>query len=1203
MLEWIILAFFTVAIIWQVAKAITKPMIRNVMNLVCIPVAFGITAILHKGGLFKGIMTLLLEELHVADLLSKSLGEEWGSKLSGVIDTLIPMISALAAPLLFALTFHITYLILKFLHVNLICRYIRNRNVKAEKKELRKAIKAEKERLKETIIESEERTREILDALSEEQQQEFVPEFVPLDDDDIDDMVEDRVKAEKKRRKKQGYFRETTDRKVVSILVGALTGFLLFAITLVPVFYTMETMSSVTNQVLAGGKYQDNSEKTTLYLAVEVFDKYVVDEYEDSFVIDLYRDLGIVNLLNRTIEAGAEIAKKENGEPIYANQLAEMYMTSSLKLACATLDSRYDSSDIRDDMKALLESPLYVNSIDTIVDVLVGLATTLEESNPEFFDKLNNPDSESEEFFIYTILGEVIRAYKDGDGKWNPASVKNDMNAMSEVVVVAMENKLLAKIISKDVSAANLIEDKPLVEGLLNAMVSMTAYTPIMKSTFTTGINLISGILPGIPANKAAGYDLIVEQMLAGVNSVTAFKDTDMSGLQTLFEGAGVHQFNGGKINYVQGNIDSMVAQIYAANERIEAINDRLGEIANELNNPEITPEQKKALNAEKSDLNGEKNTLNIEIKLFNEDLTKLNKTLATLHKERDENTETMSILDYILDPLYVAELIQVDAKELTKQSQELMDSAENLKNRIAEITAEIEALNALVTDMELTDDEELVIEKEIKSIDSQLADDATLTEEEREKLLQDREFLDSLITNGQDTLTLDEYTALAAYVVGVVESKTSYNGVLGKEEQSMRANAYTLEVRADLLAENGEFYLNQIEERLNMFTTFITYFMNWMYVQKPFMVAGEDTTSACLSINLGGTLYVCNTDVITFESILDFILHYKDSIELPGSKDETTPGDEEQLPGDEEQLPDGERSTDEEELPGEEGGSEGGVEVPEEEDDFINVDIDKYVDAIPEAVRNLIDQISISVVTAENEDEFEDRISPLATLVNFLIGYASEYKLSGETADMDEDWLYSTLYSFPIILIESDMKYQDLSGQFVLNFLEIDPENEESKNEYDYKGVMLEDLRGALHFEAWEVEGSNTKFTDTQKLVDIIFSLADLIPSLATEAAEGDEVTDETMEQMDAILLLLSKFGETMDLMSETECLGDLPYVMLMVILKNPMLSQAMTPGMLNEYMTQIEAEDFSYQTFMEDLVTTISDLVGMLGSIGGEE
>ena len=250
-----------------------------------------------------------------------------------------------------------------------------------------------------------------------------------------------------------------------------------------------------------------------------------------------------------------------------------------------------------------------------------------------------------------------------------------------------------------------------------------------------------------------------------------------------------------------------------------------------------------------------------------------------------------------------------------------------------------------------------------------------------------------------------------------------------------------------------------------------------------------------------------------------------------------------------------------------------------------------------------MIDQISISIVTAENEDEFEDRISPVTTLVNFLIGFASEYKSSGETADMDEDWLYTTLESFPITLIESDLKYQDQSGQFVLNFLAIDRYSEESKNTYDYKGVMAEDLRNALHFEAWEAEGSDAKYTDTQKLVDIIFSLADLIPSLASETAEGEEVTDETKEQMNAILMLLSKFGQTMDLMSETECLGDLPYVMLMVILKNPMLSQAMTPGMLNEYMTQIEAEDFTYQAFMEDLVTTIGDLVEMLGSIGGEE
>lgn len=1194
MLEWIILAFFTVAIIWQVAKAITKPMIRNVMNLVCIPIAFGISAMLHKGGLFRGIMTIILEELNLTELLSKSLGEDFGGSLVDLIETIVPVVGALAAPFLFVATFHITFLILKFIHVTFICRYIRNKNVRREKKELRKAIKAEKERLRETIIENEERTREIIDALSEEQQEAVIPEFVPLDDDDIDDMVEDRVKAEKKRRKKQGYFRETTDRKVVSILVGALTGFLLFAVTLVPAFYQMEVLSNVTNTVLEGGKYEDNSEKTTVYLAVEFVDKYFVDEYEDSFVINLYEDLGIVKLLNRTIESGAEIAKDKDGDPVYANKLAELYLSSSLKLACATLDSRYET-DIRKDMQDLLESPLYVNSIDTIAEIIVSLASDLEEKNPELFEKLNNPDSESAEFFVYTIIGEVIRAYKDGEGNWSTQSVKNDMNAMSEVVVVVMENKLLAKIISEDVSAANLIEDKPLVEGLLNAMVSMTAYTPIMKSTFTTGVNLISEILPGIPANKAAGYDLIVEQMLAGVNSVTAFKDGEMIKLQTLFEGAGVHQYNAGKINYIQGNMDSMNAQIDSANARIEEIIVRLADINAELSNPDITSDQKKELNAEKSDLNGEKNTLNIEIELFNEELVKLNSELDALYQEREENTEKMSILDYILDPLYVAEIIQADARELTNQSQELLDSAEKLKESIESIKAEIEELNSLLSDMELTDNEKLIIEKEIEAIDQQLVEETTLTESEREKLLQDREFLDSLIVNGHDTLTLDEYTALAEYVVATVESKTSYNGVLGKEEQSMRANAYTLEVRANLLAENGERYLKQIEDRLNMFTTFITYFMNWMYVQKPFMVAGEDTTSACLSINIGGVLYVCNTDVITFESILDFILNYKDSIELPGSKDETTPGD------DEEPLPD-DPSTVEEELPGEEGGEEGGVELPEEED-FINIDIDKYVEAIPEAVRKLIDQISISIVTAENEDEFEDRISPVTTLVNFLIGFASEYKSSGETADMDEDWLYTTLESFPITLIESDLKYQDQSGQFVLNFLAIDRYSEESKNTYDYKGVMAEDLRNALHFEAWEAEGSDAKYTDTQKLVDIIFSLADLIPSLAAETAEGEEVTDETKEQMNAILMLLSKFGETMDLMSETECLGDLPYVMLMVILKNPMLSQAMTPGMLNEYMTQIEAEDFTYQAFMEDLVTTIGDLVEMLGSIGGEE
>ena len=67
--QWILLGFFAASLIWHIAKAMTNPMLKNVLNLICIPVAFIITFIMHICGLFQMAVEAILNYFNVASYL------------------------------------------------------------------------------------------------------------------------------------------------------------------------------------------------------------------------------------------------------------------------------------------------------------------------------------------------------------------------------------------------------------------------------------------------------------------------------------------------------------------------------------------------------------------------------------------------------------------------------------------------------------------------------------------------------------------------------------------------------------------------------------------------------------------------------------------------------------------------------------------------------------------------------------------------------------------------------------------------------------------------------------------------------------------------------------------------------------------------------------------------------------------------------
>ena len=73
-----------------------------------------------------------------------------------------------------------------------------------------------------------------------------------------------------------------------------------------------------------------------------------------------------------------------------------------------------------------------------------------------------------------------------------------------------------------------------------------------------------------------------------------------------------------------------------------------------------------------------------------------------------------------------------------------------------------------------------------------------------------------------------------------------------------------------------------------------------------------------------------------------------------------------------------------------------------------------------------------------------------------------------------------------------------------------------------------------------------------------------------------------------------LGIFGEVMDLMSDTTCLGELPSLMLEGLIKGNLLGSSIPSPVLQEIYPQNQGnEDFSYAEYMQGLSERIDELM----------
>ena len=379
-----------------------------------------------------------------------------------------------------------------------------------------------------------------------------------------------------------------------------------------------------------------------------------------------------------------------------------------------------------------------------------------------------------------------------------------------------------------------------------------------------------------------------------------------------------------------------------------------------------------------------------------------------------------------------------------------------------------------------------------------------------------------------------DELQANADYLSQNVPDSLNPEELMAYYQQidELEAQAKGLRDKATELEETAKVLQESIEEKYEQIQPFIDYYVAWMYVQKPFMLVGEDDSKACLSMVIDGDLYMCNTDEISIDDLLEMINEMKDNKE------------------------------DTDVVPLEEGSKS------------ISETIDELLGDIP--MKALLEKLKVSV----NATDVEGRVSPLSDLINYLIQSAGLALHENSTIKFDNSWLNAKLAEY----VTSENIFEASSA--LVNRMLAAAVDEESKKEFDYKGVTIDKITSSTHFgEEWTAE---KKKADSKIIGEMIFIFIDLKDT-------GFELgSSDSGNLIDSMGDTLGIFGEVMDLMSDTTCLGELPSLMLEGLIKGNLLGSSIPSPVLQEIYPQNQGnEDFSYAEYMQGLSERIDELM----------
>ncbi|MBO7170337.1 MAG: hypothetical protein J6W28_04075 [Clostridia bacterium] len=337
--QWILLAFFVVAMLLGLVKALKRSMLKNVLRLASVAVAFLIVFFLQKNGILQSGAAFLAERFDLASFLPE---------IEGLEGLTVALLSTLGSAILFAILFLPVLWVLRIV-IHCVVGIV-------EKAKAKKAARAAAD------LEAENVGSVAVTTGGKE----------PKADAEGDG-------KNGKKKKKPVFYKQKGWKRAVSALVGMVSGALLLGVLMTPVFYLMSLASTVTHAT--DGLDADDS---AVYKTVEVVDTYLVAPYEESFVGHFYDEARVSDLMTYTAKLGGKVTL-ENGEIAYADDILKNILAHGVSAAAQITSAKSECQTVKEDVEAIVTDPT-LSSI--AADLLMAYLQNMEMEEPAEDDLL-----------------------------------------------------------------------------------------------------------------------------------------------------------------------------------------------------------------------------------------------------------------------------------------------------------------------------------------------------------------------------------------------------------------------------------------------------------------------------------------------------------------------------------------------------------------------------------------------------------------------------------------------------------------------------------------------------------------------------------------------------------------------------------------------------------------------------------------------
>lgn len=473
--SWILLALFLVTIISGIVKAITRPMIKNILRLAAVILAFLVAFILQICGVFQNIVVSIVAMLDLVAMLP-------------ILANAMPFINALAgslaSPIIFIVAFYLLLGVF-YLTIFIVMKIVDKK--KAKKEEIAKALeeKAEDEEA------SEEENAEVVAETEENVEVAAETEEAPKTE------APKEEQAKPKKKKKPLIPKESAPQKVISICTAIIGAILIFGISCMPLFHAMEIVTSVTD-----GLEDSDADDSMIYQVIDVADNYFIEPYENSFVIQLYDGIGIVDLMDYTASQGGKMTLA-NGQEICADEVVKNVLSHGASAITQLTSGKSEYKTLKEDLDALINDP-YISSI--LVELI---STGLDEV------VLEEP---AEDDVIGGLVNDFVKYYQDADA----SIIESDLKAVSATLASIAKTGLIVELTSGEPDLSALLSDEEVLSEVVVSISGLSAFGPTIEGAFEFGIDMLGSTLQ-IPETDQEIYNMLMDDL-----SKQMTKDTDV---------------------------------------------------------------------------------------------------------------------------------------------------------------------------------------------------------------------------------------------------------------------------------------------------------------------------------------------------------------------------------------------------------------------------------------------------------------------------------------------------------------------------------------------------------------------------------------------------------------------------------------------------------------------------------------------------